>query len=105
MSTPDIRLAMVDDFAAIELLNHSVVDLTSPMDAERIQQLHSMSSYHRVITQDSQLVAFLLVLGPDCAYDSVNYQPGYSWSAIETIGRLVQLVWAIYTSEWTDGGF
>ena len=74
MSTPDIRPVIIDDFAAIELLNHSVVDLTSPMDAERIQQLHAMSSYHRVIVQDSQVVAFLLVLGPDCGYDSMNYQ-------------------------------
>ncbi|GIS88884.1 MAG: hypothetical protein CM1200mP18_15940 [Gammaproteobacteria bacterium] len=74
MSTPNIRPVIIDDFAAIELLNHSVVDLTSPMDAERIQQLHAMSSYHRVIAQDSQVVAFLLVLGPDCDYDSMNYQ-------------------------------
>ena len=29
----------------------------------------------------------------------------FSWPAIETIGRLVQLVWVIYTSEWTEGGF
>jgi len=74
MSTPDIRPVIIDDFVAIELLNHSVVDLTSPMDAARIQQLHAMSSYHRVIVQDSQIVAFLLVLGPDCGYDSMNYQ-------------------------------
>ena len=74
MSTPVIRPAMVDDFTVIESLNHSVMNLTSPMDAERIQQLHAMSSYHRVIVQDSQLMAFLLVLGPDCDYDSVNYQ-------------------------------
>ena len=74
MSKPNIRPANADDFAAIESLNHSVVDLTSPLDSERIQQLHTMSSYHRVILQDSQLVAFLLVLGPNCDYDSVNYQ-------------------------------
>ena len=74
MSTPDVRPAMADDFAAIESLNHSVVDLTSPMDGERLQQLHAMSSYHRVIDQDSQLVAFLLLLCPGCDYDSVNYQ-------------------------------
>ena len=74
MSKPNIRPAIADDFAAIESLNHSVVDLTSPIDAERIQQLHTMSSYHRVIVHDSQLVAFLLVLGPNCDYDSVNYQ-------------------------------
>ena len=74
MSTPVIRPALVNDFTIIESLNNSVVDLTSPMGAERIQQLHAISSYHRVIVQDSQLMAFLLVLGPDCDYDSVNYQ-------------------------------
>jgi len=74
MSTPVIRPALVDDFPVIESLNHSVMNLTSPLDAARIQQLHDISSYHRVITQDGQLTAFLLVLGPDCDYDSVNYQ-------------------------------
>ena len=69
-----IHPATIDDFAVIESLNNSVVNLTSPMDAERIQQLHAMSSYHRVIVQDRQLMAFLLVLGPDCDYNSVNYQ-------------------------------
>ena len=72
--TPVIRPALVDDFEVIASLNYSVVNLTSPMDAARIQQLHAISSYHRVITQDSQLTAFLLVLGPYCDYDSVNYQ-------------------------------
>ena len=74
MSAPNIRPVIFDDFVVIESLNRSVVDLTSPMDAERIQQLHAISSYHRVIIQDSQLVAFLLVFGPDCGYDSVNYE-------------------------------
>ena len=74
MLSPAIRPALADYFATIALLNHSVVNLTSPMDVARIQQLHAMSSYHRVIVQDSQVVAFLLVLGPDCDYDSVNYQ-------------------------------
>ena len=44
------------------------------MDAKRVQQLHAMSSYHRVIAHDSQLVAFLLVLSSNCGYDSVNYE-------------------------------
>jgi len=74
MLSPAIRPALPDDFAAIESLNHSVANLTSPMDVARIQLLHGMSSYHRVIARDSQLVGFLLVLGPDCGYDSVNYQ-------------------------------
>ncbi len=27
------------------------------------------------------------------------------WPVIETSGRLIQLVWVIYTSEWSEGGF
>ena len=55
-----IHPATIDDFAVIESLNNSVVNLTSPMDAERIQQLHAMSSYHRVIVQDASLWPFCL---------------------------------------------
>ena len=29
----------------------------------------------------------------------------FAWPFIETAGRLIQLVWVIYTSEWTEGGF
>jgi hypothetical protein len=29
----------------------------------------------------------------------------YSLPFIKTIGTLIQLVWVIYTNEWTDGGF
>jgi len=29
----------------------------------------------------------------------------FAWPVIETSGRLIQLVWVIYTNEWTDGGF
>ena len=29
----------------------------------------------------------------------------FAWPVIETAGRLIQLVWVIYTSEWTEGGF
>ena len=29
----------------------------------------------------------------------------FAWPVIETTGRLIQLVWVIYTSEWTEGGF
>ncbi len=29
----------------------------------------------------------------------------FAWPVIETTGRLIQLVWVIYTNEWTEGGF
>ena len=29
----------------------------------------------------------------------------FAWPVIETSGRLIQLVWVIYTNEWTDREF
>ena len=29
----------------------------------------------------------------------------YSWPFIKMVGTLMQLVWVVYTNEWTDGGF
>ena len=29
----------------------------------------------------------------------------FAWPVIETTGRLIQLVWVIYTNEWTEGRF
>ena len=29
----------------------------------------------------------------------------YSWPFMKMVGTLIQLVWVVYTNEWTDGGF
>ena len=29
----------------------------------------------------------------------------FAWPVIETTGRLIQFLWVVYTSEWTEGGF
>ena len=29
----------------------------------------------------------------------------FAWPVIETTGRLIQLVWVVYSNEWTGGGF
>jgi len=29
----------------------------------------------------------------------------FGWPVIETTGRLIQLVWVVYSNEWTGGGF
>jgi len=29
----------------------------------------------------------------------------YSWPFMKMVATLIQLVWVIYTNEWTDGGF
>ena len=29
----------------------------------------------------------------------------FAWPVIETSGRLIQLLWVVYTNDWPDGGF
>ena len=29
----------------------------------------------------------------------------YSWPFMKMVATLIQLVWVVYTNEWTDGGF
>ena len=29
----------------------------------------------------------------------------YSWPVIKMVATLIQLVWVVYTNEWTEGGF
>ncbi len=29
----------------------------------------------------------------------------FGWPAIKMVATLIQLVWVVYTNEWTDGGF
>ena len=67
--------ATEEHFKTIKELNDAVVELTSPMDIERIKQLDKLSSYHKVVCQDDgTVVAFLLCFSPKSEYDSENYQ-------------------------------
>ena len=70
----DIRSACPDDFQSILALNEAVVELTAPMDRERLTLLDELSAYHRVYADGGQVLAFLLVFREGSAYDSVNYR-------------------------------
>ena len=69
-----IRDANPDDFAAVLLLNAESEHYLSPLTPARLAHLHRQARYHRVVTVDAQIVAFLLGFGPGADYDSVNYQ-------------------------------
>ena len=68
-----IRPAAIADFAAILALNAESVHFTSPLDAARLQQLHTQAAYHRVVAIGGSVAAFLLAVREGADYDSPNY--------------------------------
>jgi len=69
-----LRDALAADFAQIVALNDASVHFTSPMDIARLTQLHEHAAYHRVVTSDADVLAFLLAFREGAPYDSPNYQ-------------------------------
>ncbi len=74
METTLIRHAEAPDFASIIALNASEVQHTSPMDEVRVQELHTLSAYHRVATVDGTVAAFLLAMQDHVPYRNDNYE-------------------------------
>lgn len=74
MSKMNIRDVTPADFPQIVALNSEFVHFTSEMDEKRLTELDAHSCYHRVIESNGDVLAFLLVMGPGCGYDSVNYR-------------------------------
>ena len=74
MTETQVRDAVPADFDLIVALNLSQVQHTSPMDGDRLQQLHELASYHRVVEVESQFAGFLLVMREGADYDSENYR-------------------------------
>jgi predicted GNAT superfamily acetyltransferase len=72
-----IRDATAADFAAILALNAGSVQFLSPLTPERLELLHRMSVYHKVIDDDGIVAAFLLAFREGADYDS----PNYAWFA------------------------
>lgn len=70
---PLIRDAGEGDDAAIVALNRAEVRHTSPLDADRLRQLASLSAYHRVATRDGRVVAFLLAMRAGADYRNDNF--------------------------------
>lgn len=68
-----IRDAAPNDFPAILALNAASVHFLSPLDAGKLQQLHSQAAYHRVVELQGRVAAFLLAFREGAQYDSPNY--------------------------------
>jgi predicted GNAT superfamily acetyltransferase len=69
-----LRDASPEDFAAILALNEESVRFTSPLTPERLDALHRVTAYHKVVEIDGEVAAFLLALREGAPYDSPNYR-------------------------------
>ncbi len=69
-----LRDATPADFPAILALNEAFVAVLSPLDGERLAQLHAQAALHRVIEQEGQIGAFLLVFREGADYDGAIYR-------------------------------
>lgn len=69
-----LRDATPADFPSILALNEAFVTVLSPLDGERLAQLHAQAAAHRVIEQDGQIAAFLLAFREGADYDGANYR-------------------------------
>jgi predicted GNAT superfamily acetyltransferase len=72
--TTTIRDANPRDFEAICALNRTEEQHTSPMDGARLDELHSLASYHRVACIDGEVAAFLLAMREDAPYRNDNFE-------------------------------
>jgi predicted GNAT superfamily acetyltransferase len=68
-----IRDATPADFPAILELNAGSVQFLSSLTPARLDRLHRMCAYHKVVDDGGGVVAFLLGFREDAAYDSPNY--------------------------------
>ncbi len=68
-----IREAAPGDFESICALNLAEVQHTSPMDVARLQVLDQLSCYHKPVSVEGQVVAFLLAMRHDAPYENDNF--------------------------------
>jgi uncharacterized protein len=68
-----VRDARPADFPRIAALNEESVHFLSPLSLERLQKLHGLSAYHKVVDTANGIGAFLLAFREGASYDSVNY--------------------------------
>jgi len=74
MNEIKIRPATQLDFPRIIALNLAAIKATGDMDLNHLQNLDAWSDYHKVVTYNNHVVAFLLVLPAGKPYQSPNYQ-------------------------------
>jgi uncharacterized protein len=70
----EIRPFVESDSAAVLQLNAESVAVLSPLDADRLQLLHSLAHLHVVAADKAAILGFLLTFADGVPYDSVNYQ-------------------------------
>lgn len=68
------RYARDTDFTAIVALNLAEVKYTSPMDEGRLRSIDAIASYHKVVTVDGEVAAFLLAMREGCGYVNENFE-------------------------------
>jgi predicted GNAT superfamily acetyltransferase len=61
------------DHAAVLALNHTNVDLLSPLDEVRLHELLTLSDRADVVDVDGAVAGFVMTFGPATTYDSANY--------------------------------
>ncbi len=71
--TIEIRPALEDDYPAIVALNDGVVEMTSPMDLNRLRELAAAADYLRVVESDGALLGFLLAFRAGADYPNANF--------------------------------
>lgn len=74
MEQVTIRTMKPSDHAQVLALNEYSVAVLSPLDQAALDKLISQSSVHVVVEVAGQVAAFLLAVGPDSQYASINYQ-------------------------------
>lgn len=75
MQAHQVLRPMADgDVSDVLKLNAEHVELLSPLDATRLDDLRHWATRADVILCDGQTAGFVLVFGPGTDYDSVNYR-------------------------------
>ncbi len=72
---PDIaiRKAESTDFARVVEINTEAVQHTSLMDLARLTELDALSCYHKVLSVDGRIAAFLLAMRDNAKYPNDNF--------------------------------
>lgn len=71
---PIVREMVAADAQAIISLNHSVVSVTSPLDATRFSQLFDFSTFKSVAMVNGECAGFLIGIGGGVDYENDNYR-------------------------------
>jgi uncharacterized protein len=61
-------------FPAILGLNEASVEVLAPLTRGRLELLHSLASYHRVVIDREEVVGVALAFGSSTGHDSVNFR-------------------------------